>query len=212
MHNIDDCLFRTSFNVSIEGDADVGVFEDRMESSFATFVTVTLGAQLISKTPTLWTFSHYEDVTGFASERAESIEWLVNYFLKTLPRVKDKADFPFRSTLSLSGRRTMKLPSWFLHGTFSDLELREAFAQAINEGLISIGYQSIVFKDLCLCLNFELENTTTIYQYTWRSRWVLTLVNFLRNSSKISKRNFRKAAGITRHLRKRLFKKRSLQV
>lgn len=56
MHNIDDCLFRTSFSISIQGDADLTDFETRMETSFNQFAKAFC-TKLNSKFPKPWTLS-----------------------------------------------------------------------------------------------------------------------------------------------------------
>jgi hypothetical protein len=206
MHNIDDCLFKTSVSISIEGDADVGTFEAQMENSFTSFCK-TLGIELISSSPRLWSFRSHREMKAISPERETAVLWIAKHFLTTLPRYKDKLNntYTLPITIALIARR--EYPSWFLTDDFSDIELREAFTSAINEGMITISYKGIVFRGLCLVICIELETLSNIYQYYWRSRWVLTLVNFLINSQKTSKRLSQKAAVVIRHFRKRLFKK-----
>jgi hypothetical protein len=206
MHNIDDCLFKTSISISIEGDADVGLFEAQMENSYNLFVK-TLRLELISSSPKLWSLTHHKDMMRPGSECIEAVFWLLGYFLKALPRYKDKLDNLDSTSISTTLLSHGEYPNWFLYDRFSDTEIREAFAHAINDGFISISYKGIVIRNYCLCICFELENLNNIYQYYWRSRWVLTLVNFLVNSQKTSKRISQKGAVIIRHFKKRLFKK-----
>jgi ABC-type transport system substrate-binding protein len=144
---------------------------------------------------------------AISPERETAVLGIAKHFLTTLPRYKDKLNntYTLPITIALIARR--EYPSWFLTDDFSDIELREAFASAINEGMITISYKGIVFRGLCLVICIELETLSNIYQYYWRSRWVLTLVNFLINSQKTSKRLSQKAAVVIRHFRKRLFKK-----
>jgi hypothetical protein len=211
MHNIDDCLLKTSISISIEGDADVGHFETQMENSFTSFVK-TLGVQLISSSPRLWSFRSHQEMKAIGSERENATLWVVKHFLTTLPRYKDRLNDSLALQIAVAQVARREYPNWFLEDSFSDIELREAFASAINEGMITISYQGIVFRGLCLVVCFEFETLSNIYQYYWRSRWVLTLVNFLINSQKTSKRLSQKAAVTIRHFRKRLFRKPKLPV
>lgn len=215
MHNIDDCLFKTSLTISVEGDADIKAFEAQMEHSYSLFLDkLRFRLQLLDNAPGFWSFRRHEDVSALDPESLEAIVWFLNYLRVTVLRYKKIVLGPSDNMklLSLTQFDQLGLLNKFYVDHFSDFELRAAFAEAINQGFISISYKGILIRNFSICFCFELEGPNNIHQYYWRSRWVLALVNFLINSQRTSKRVSQKAAVVIRHFRKRLFKKPSQRV
>lgn len=193
MHNIDDCLFRTSLSINIQGDAELTDFEVRMEASYQEFANAYF-RKLIDKPQNGWRLAKRNETRRLATGHEE----ILNIVRDTLKGIGYDVEAIFRESED---------PFGITLSTIGDDALRVAFTNAINAGLILVPYTGIKFKDCALCISFELENSQSIYQYNWRSRWALILVNSLVNSSKTSARNFQKAAVFIRHFRKRLFRR-----
>jgi hypothetical protein len=207
MHNIDDCLFKTSFSVSIEGAADTSAFERRMENEFKAFVK-HLGLEPISSSPELWSFRLGKEAESDDQECINLTFWFLEYIASTFGYAY-LLDELKRGNFTRLKSDLPKYPVWALDNRFKLSMIHEAFIEAYRQGLIKIPFNGFVFKNQSLSLMFELETQQTIYQYTWRTRWVLTLVNFLVNSLKTSKRIFPKGMDVIHLFRMRLSKKLS---
>jgi len=232
MQYVDDCLFKTSVSVGIEGDADMRSFNADAERSFSLYA-IALGLELNSTVQDCWKFPDtylefrqlafqwwgsgdggrdfhlsyfrdaYSDYFCFGVKTSVLRKHLFAFLKKEMQRgwipvpVDQRGEYIFDLVVG-DGHLTTA----FLHSAFSD-----AHANGLWE--IDFTQKSYPLTGLSLHVCIEVETNRNIYQYHWRSRWVLTLVNFLVNSQKTSMRIFPKGAEIIRLIGLRLSKKLS---